>query len=50
MRSTMKENVPETRRDPLSRHIKDPSGFALLAAMSMMVAVSLVILRFALPI
>lgn len=50
IRMMMNENVTKRMRDPLSRQIKDRSGFALLVAMFIIVAVSLVILSFALSI
>ena len=46
----MKDDAIERMRELLSSKVKDQSGFALLVAMFMMVAVSLGILRFALMI
>jgi hypothetical protein len=42
----MNENVTKRMRDPLSRQIKDRSGLALLVAMFIIVAISLVIFSF----
>ena len=44
----MNDDVIERMREPLSSKVKDQSGFSLLVAMFMMVAMSLAILRFAL--
>lgn len=45
---TMNDDAIERIREPFSSKVKDQSGFALLVAMFMMVAVSLMILRVAL--
>ena len=45
---TMNDDAIERMRKPFSSKVKDQSGFALLVAMFMVVAVSLAILRIAL--